>query len=259
MVLFTNIDDVAVEGSADGDQRSVDLIGRLGRHGVAVVMCSSKTRAQIEVFQQQLSVDSPFVSEFGSAAFVPTGYFGFEIGGARAVEGYQVCELGRPYTEIVETLRHVAHRHGIGIETLEEMSVEEVARDCGLTLLQARLAKFREYGECFKLTDCRASMQRRLFKTLESASLRCTAGDRYHHVTSAIDPHVAVARLYFLYKRAFGAVLSVGAAEAVAPFFARQVCPGPGGPHAGLRSVETWAAGLVDIVHKLRPTVAAQI
>jgi mannosyl-3-phosphoglycerate phosphatase len=251
VVLVTNVDLVLPDRSTDGTWATAQVVDRLNLDGISLVLCSSRTRAEIEAFQQSLGLNCPFVAERGCAAFVPAGYFPCDVAGTRDVGGYHAFEFGRPFADIVQTLRRVAKRHNVELVTFEEMSVEEVARDCGLTLLRARLAKLREYGEFFRLIDARSSTHQRLFKALEGATLRCTAGDRFHHVTSSIPPARAVDCLYSLYKRAFGAARCVGASDAIAPFSRAPGDPGQTGQHGSLLSPAAWAAGLLDVVQKL--------
>jgi mannosyl-3-phosphoglycerate phosphatase len=179
---------------------------------VPLVLCSSKTRAEIEEMQQELGIRHPFVCETGAAAFIPVGYFDFDVPNARDRAGYQAVEFGWPYAEVVHTLGRTAGRLGIEIVGFSEMSVDEVARECHLTLLQARLAKLREYGERFRVLDSQETTRSRLVRALKAAGLRCVTGDRFDHVGGALDSGVGVNLLCSLYQRAFGGVLTVGLA-----------------------------------------------
>jgi mannosyl-3-phosphoglycerate phosphatase len=82
------------------------------------------------------------------------------------------------------------------------MSVEEVARVCGLPLLQARLAKLREYDEPFRLLDPSPQARSRLLRALHRRGLRCARSSRFEHLTGRTDKGVAVAALRGLYERA---------------------------------------------------------
>ena len=118
-----------------------------------LVFCSARTRAQIESTRQAFGVFHPFVCESGAAAFVPERYFGSDVDNTRKVGGYQAIEFAPPYEQ---RRRHGAARRptgsSIGVMGFNDMSVEQVARECGLSLLEARLAKLREYGEPFRLS-----------------------------------------------------------------------------------------------------------
>ena len=252
ILLFSNIDEVIDAPEAEAASVTAAL-GGLDREAVALVLCSSRTRAEIEAFQQALAIRHPFVCERGCAAFVPAGYFPAEVPGARDVAGYHAIEVGRPHADIVQTLHQTAARLQIEIDGFSEMAVEDVARECQVSLLQARLAKLREYGECFRIVDPAEATRQRLFKALEGARLRCAAGGSYHSVTAAVDPGLAMRRIHTLFQQANGAVISVGSSEVAAEFAARMSSPPNGaGDHGNGQALRHWAQAQVGVVATLR-------
>jgi predicted mannosyl-3-phosphoglycerate phosphatase (HAD superfamily) len=178
-----------------------------------MVLCSTKTRAELERLQLELGVRHPFICEGGSAVFVPAGYFNFSVNGARAIPGYHVVELGRGYEVIVETLHRVARRLKIAVRGFNDMSIEEVAIDQCVPLLQARLAKLREYGEVFRIHDERPEVRSRLFKALQLAHLRCAVRSWNNHVTAFADIGRAAARLRSTYEHQFGHVTTLAVTD----------------------------------------------
>ena len=163
---------------------------RLEGADVPLILCSRQTRAEIERIQQELGIHHPFVCESGGAAFVPSGYFEFQVQSARDVAGYQAVEFGRPYSDVVRTLRRTADRLRIDIVVFSDMSVEDVARECDQPLLQARLAKLREYSERFLVLDSVEKTRKRLFGALKTEGLRCIPLERYDQVGGPADNSV---------------------------------------------------------------------
>jgi len=210
MLVFADADRVLTHPSAPACLEAARVLRRLEHERVPLVLCASKTRAEIQQLQQDLGVRHPFVCESGGAAFIPAGYFRFEVPSARSVSGYQVVEFGRPYGEIVPILQRITRRQRIAVVGFNELSVEEVASECELPLLQARLAKLREYSERFRILDPSETVRQRLFRSLEAVHLRCVAGDRYDLVGAGIDAGLAVGLLRALYARALGPVVSLG-------------------------------------------------
>ena len=155
----------------------------------------------------------PFVCENGAAIFVPRGYFGFDVPNARDVAGYKAVEFGRSYEEVVIALRQAAGRLGAHVIGFSDMSVEEVARDCDLPLLQARLAKLREYSELFRVLDCDSWGNVRLLRSLRNAGLDCVYRGRFYHL-GAVRRETAAQFLSGLYRCACGPLLTtVGFAD----------------------------------------------
>ncbi len=206
LVVFSDVDAALTEPAHPAVRDAVDL---LSRKGVALVLCSSRTRAELEQILHPLSNPHPFVCEYGEAAFVPRGYFPLEISNARDVAGYEAIEFGRSYQTVVETLERAALRTGVPVRGFHDMSVEEVAYECRLPLLTARLAKLRDYGEFFRVLNPQGASGR-LFSALEAARLHCIPGARYHFVGGTADLSLGVSTLCTLYRRAFGVARFAG-------------------------------------------------
>jgi len=183
IVIFCDLDDTLFEPHAFAADRSADgACDRIEREQLPLVLCSSKTRAEIALIQRQLGIRHPFICENGAAVFVPRGYFGVGVAQAHQIAGYEVIEFGKPYKEVVATLQHAVHRLDIQVVGFNDMSVEDVAIDCELTLLQARLAKLREYNEPIRFVDAKPASVPKLLKALRTAGLGCTSRGRYHYV-----------------------------------------------------------------------------
>ncbi|MEP7306129.1 MAG: hypothetical protein ABJA98_11485 [Acidobacteriota bacterium] len=181
---------------------------RIERERLPLVFCSSKTRAELELIQQELGINQPFISENGAAVFIPRGYFGFGAADVIDIAGYEVVEFGKPHTEVVASLHRAAGRLDIEVIGFSDMSVEDVAIECDVSLLQARLAKLREYNELFRVVDAKPGALPRLFKALRAAGLDCTSRGAYHHV-GAVHRDLGIQWLRRLYRRAFGEVVTV--------------------------------------------------
>lgn len=216
LVIFSDVDGVLRDPPPHSFAAAASALECLSRERVPLVLCSSKTRAELEHIQQELGIDHPFVCENGGATFIPRGYFGFEVPCVRDVAGYEAVEFGRPYPEVVETLHRTAQRLRIDVIGFSDLSVEEVARECRLTLLRARLAKLREYEEPFRLLDPSPAARERLLEGLHAAGLRCITHGRYEHVGAPVDKHLGVNMLRTLYRHAFDRMVTVGLADTLA-------------------------------------------
>jgi mannosyl-3-phosphoglycerate phosphatase family protein len=209
ILVFCDLDDTlfaphtfSVDASA---RRALD---RLEREHLPLVFCSGRTRPELQLIQQELGICQPFICENGAAVFVPRGYFGCRVARAIDVAGYETVEFGKPYAEIVASLRRAADRLELNVVGFSDMSVEDVAFDCDVPLLQARLAKLREYSEPFRVVDAKPGAISRLFKALRAAGLDGSSRGRYHHV-GALRRDIGGQFLLDLYRRAFGEVMTV--------------------------------------------------
>jgi mannosyl-3-phosphoglycerate phosphatase len=259
LVVFSAADSVLRHTRApDLFGRAARVLGPLQQADVPIVLCSGKTRAEIEQVRHELGIHHPFVCERDGAAFIPARYFDFEIPRAREVAGYVAVEFGMPYADIVYALHHAARRLAIEVVGFNDMSVDDVAADCGLPLPQARLAMLREYGEHFRVLGPFDDARPRLFKALASAGLRCEAGTPYDHVGAPVREGTGVKFLSALYERAHGPLLSLGlsdtpAGAGVLPFVDRPILMGEDVCADRRADVVSWAEAIVESVESFVP------
>lgn len=199
LVIFTDLDGTLLDRDTYSFDDAAEGLDAAGRAGVPVVLCSSKTRAEIEWIRCDLALRHPFISENGGALFVPEHYFPFPLPLGRHAGAYEVIEFGTPYSTLVDALHRVAKRLGVRVAGFHDMSVEDVARACGLSVTHAELAKRREYDEPFRVQD--AAERAHVLNALRMEGLRCTRGSRFDHVTGGTDKGIAALRLRRMYER----------------------------------------------------------
>jgi mannosyl-3-phosphoglycerate phosphatase len=203
LLIFTDVDGTLLDHRTYSFSAAADSLALLARQGVPLILCSSKTRAELEVLSLALGLDHPFISENGGGLFVPDGYFPFAVRGSRQVGRYSAIEFGLPYFEIVRRLRASAAAAGVRVAGFHDLGDEEVARLCALPIGAARLARQREYDEAFLVRDPHpAAARRRLFAALEADGLSCTVGGRFDHVSGPTSKAHGLAVLRMLYRRA---------------------------------------------------------
>jgi len=215
LVVFTDLDGTLLDHETYSYTPATEALDLLNRKGIPLILCSSKTRAEIELIQLDVRLRHPFISENGGAVFILKGYFPFTPEGTRNIEGYEAIEFGAPYWQLVKSLHRISGELGISVVGFSDMSVEEVARDSKLSLTEARLAKLREYDEPFRILGISPATRSRLFDALHDAGLRCTRGGRYHHLTGVTDKGLSIRMLRSLYEGACGRLLAVGLGDSL--------------------------------------------
>lgn len=215
VVVFSDVDGVLREPSAEALARAHRAFRHLEDAEVGVVLCSMKTRAELELLQQELGLRQPFLAEAGSAAFIPSGYFGPRPPGASERSGYEVLEFGPPYAEVIDILRATAAKLGIAVRGFSEMPVDAVADACGVPLLRARLATLREYVEPFTVVDGSHTARTLLRRALASAGLETVTRGKYDFLGGVMDHVPGVRALRGLYERTHGHVLAIGLVDSL--------------------------------------------
>jgi mannosyl-3-phosphoglycerate phosphatase len=215
LVVFTDLDGTLLDHETYSYTPATEALDLLKRREIPLILCSSKTRAEIELLQVDLRLRHPFISENGGAVFMPRGYFPVTPEGTRNIEGYEAIEFGAPYWQLVEILHRISAELGIRVVGFSDMSVEKVAQDCKLSAMEARLAKLREYDEPFRILGSSPAVRSRLLDALHEAGLRCTRGGRYYHVTGVTDKGLAIRKLMSLYAQAWGKVMAAGLGDSL--------------------------------------------
>ncbi|MFQ5663382.1 MAG: HAD-IIB family hydrolase [Terriglobia bacterium] len=208
--VFTDLDGTLLDHNTYRWEAAQPALRRLRARGIPVVLCTSKTRAEVLPLQEALGLRHPFVSENGGAVYVPRNYFPFALPTARVEAGFQVLELGQHYQKLVRALDEAAKTSGVEVRGFNRMTDKEVAQLCRLTRSAARLARRREYDEPFLLVKGTPRQKERFFRWLQQRGLRWRQGGRFYHLMGDNDKGVAVARLIELYRQQYGEIRSAG-------------------------------------------------
>jgi len=209
-IVFTDLDGTLLDArtySFDAARPALDL---LQKKNVPLVICTSKTRAEVELWRTKLGNEHPFIVENGGAVYVPKDYFPFGVPGARQRNGYMVLEFGKSYQDLVKELKQMAADSGCEVLSFADMSVAELAQRSLLPVQQAELAKQREYDEAFEILSSGAY---RLLEVIERKGLKWTRGDRFYHILGNNDKATAVECLTALYRKAHGEVQTIGVGD----------------------------------------------
>lgn len=206
IVIFSDLDGTLLDKKYDY-QRSKPIIGQLLFLNVSIVLCSSKTKAEIEFYRKELGIDDPFISENGSAIFIPRGYFQFDYPFTRQTQEYNVVELGTTYSVAREKLGKVKRSSAAKIIGFGDMTKEELAEDSGLPLALARLAKRRQYDEPFRIME---GNENEVLDSIVAEGLRYAKGGTYIHIMGNSDKGKAAAILKGLYARGFSELVTFG-------------------------------------------------
>jgi mannosyl-3-phosphoglycerate phosphatase len=162
---------------------------------VPLVLCSSKTQAEMKQLAAAIGVPGPLVVENGGAIVAPAGA-GSAGGTGDGTRGLVV--LGVTRDRLLAELPAVAREAGVRVRSFAQMSVGEVMALTGLPPDHAALAMRREYDEPFVVEDPPGrdpEVDARLDRAARGRGLRVTHGGRVHHLTGPTDKGQAVRAL----------------------------------------------------------------
>jgi mannosyl-3-phosphoglycerate phosphatase len=205
-VIFTDLDGTLLDHDTYSYAEAEDALALVKTKGAQLVICTSKTRAEIERYRTELDSRHPFISENGGGIFIPEETFSFAFDSTRTVDDYRVIELGTRYDVLRRAIEDL-QRQGFGIKGFGDMTAEELAEETGLPVSQARLAKQREYDEAFRLIK---GDPNELVSLIRAKGLNQTRGGRFWHLMGESDKGTAVKIMSGLYEKKFGGVVTIG-------------------------------------------------
>lgn len=205
-IIFTDLDGTLLDHETYSFERANEALRVIKSKKIPLVICSSKTRAEIEKIRIELGNTEPFISENGGGIFIPTGYFGRDsVIWKNAGGGYMLIRLGANYTDLRNAIIQL-RSGGFDVKGFGDMTADEIAKLAGLDLADAKLAKLREFDEPFIF---HGGDTQSLRKAIERLGFHHTMG-RYHHILGDSDKGKAVSLLAGMYRRKFGEITTVG-------------------------------------------------
>jgi mannosyl-3-phosphoglycerate phosphatase len=211
-IVFTDLDGTLLDAETYRFDAALPALALLKERGVPLVLCSSKTRSEIEAYRERLGNDHPFIAENGGGIFIPDAYFPFPVGGEW--KGlYKLILLGSSYGTVRAAFRKLRDELGVNATGFGDLSVDEVAALTGLSPDEARRAKERDCDEPFFFDEAERRAARFL-KAIEKRGLRWTQG-RFHHIMGDNDKGKAVAILKRFYQRHEREVVTVGIGDSL--------------------------------------------
>lgn len=262
-VLFTDLDGALLDADTYRYDVARPALDRLREHAIPLIICTSKTRAEVEPLRIQLENHDPFIVENGGALYIPDGYFQDPLSGSSIRDGYRVIEMGVPYPRLRKGLRRLEEQVGAPLVGFGDMTVERVVQATGLAYLDAELARQREYDEPFLIEDRHMPIQW-IRKAARQFGLTVVSGNRFHHLVCGTDKGWACRVLIDGYRKEWGAVSTAGIGDSASDFPMLEIVDRPflversGGGHAegceaeGLTRVQgIGPAGWVDAVTQL--------
>jgi len=219
-IIFTDLDGTLLDPETYSFSAALPAIELIKEKGIPLVLCSSKTRAEIEYWRDRLGNLHPFISENGGGIFIPVSYFPEENirvvwPKTRAINGYFMVVLGTPYGLLREALEEF-RGSGFEVKGFGDMSGPEVARLTGLSREEAELAKEREFDEPFIFQGDQRKMSA-LFTSIRERGLRCSQG-RFYHIMGENDKGKAVEMLKELYRRKFSNIITIALGDSPVDF-----------------------------------------
>ena len=213
LLIFTDLDGTLLDQATYSFEAALPALHALRKKNIPLIICTSKTRAEIEWFRSKLENNHPFISENGGAIFIPDKYFSFDLPFTKKDSEYKIIELGTPYQDLRDAFIKMKTRFPSILKGFGDLSAQEVAELSGLSSSQALLAQKREYDEPFILED--ESAEEKIQMTARALNLQVSRGGRFYHLTGRNDKGKAVLLLRETYIRVNSRLKTVGLGDSL--------------------------------------------
>ena len=209
LIIFTDLDGTLLD-SAYSFRKALPALKLIKEKNIPLILCSSKTMAEIEYCRKKLKNEHPFISENGGGIFIPKKYLKFRMQypGLKIEEGenYLIIKPGAAYADLREAIEGL-RSEGFDIRGFGDMTVREVAGLTGLKISDAERAKQRDFDEPFVFSGKESSLKR-LKQRIRSKGYNYTQGE-FFHITGDTDKGRAVEILKKLYSEQYGKITTV--------------------------------------------------
>ncbi len=187
------------------DEETYDLaparpgIDALRERRIGLVLCSSKTRVEMDAVADELGLETPLgtplIVENGGAIVLRPGLLPWLPPGGQSDGDHVVLPLGTPRAVLLDALPEVAGEAGVTVRSFAAMTAEEVAALTGLEPEAAALALRREWDEPFVVVDREPGIHPSLQDAARERGMRVTRGGRFFHLTGPSDKGEALRAL----------------------------------------------------------------
>lgn len=168
LLIVTDLDGSLLDHHTYQWDAAADWLARLQQHQVPLVICSSKTVAEILPLQKKLGLTrSPFIAENGAVVRLNDDHI------------ERIPDAGRDYYSLCATL--IALQRSFRFNGFSDFTDREVSEMTGLTPAESALARQRDASEVIVWRDSEEKLEQ-FRAALDTEGLALTQGGRFWHV-----------------------------------------------------------------------------
>ena len=204
LIIFTDLDGTLLDDTTYSFEKALPALDLIRQSAIPLILCSSKTKTEIEYYRKKLANSHPFVSENGGGIFIPKKYFDFPLYAVsfpiEEEADYKVIRLGARYSDLRSAVKEL-QLEGFEITGFGDMTAKELAAIANMAIDEAAMAKERDFDEPFIYRGPDHELPR-LFQSINQKGFTFTQG-RFFHILGSSDKGITVSILTDLYKRKY--------------------------------------------------------
>ncbi|HSK31166.1 MAG TPA: HAD-IIB family hydrolase [Candidatus Limnocylindria bacterium] len=207
LIVITDLDGTLLDQRTYSYESSFPAVRRLQTGRIPIVLCSTKTSAEMLQLWRELEIQDPFICESGGAIFLPQDYLKGAVTGLMTAGQFGVLPLGTDVLRLRAALADAAGQCEVKFRSFGQMNIDQIVALTGLEPDQAFRAWQRQYDEPFLVESGDAE---ELSALLRRRGLTVTRGDRFYHLTGGHSKRDAVLQLLDLHRRWYGDTYAIG-------------------------------------------------
>lgn len=194
LLIFTDLDGTLLDHHTYSYAPARSALAEIKQRGYPLILCSSKTRAELIALHQELELTTPFICENGAAV-----YWQDNASDSTTQSPWQHQAFSPPretLIDVIQTLRAQYHYRFTGFHDCTPAQIVELT---GLGLTQAELAATRDYTEPLLWQDSDENLHR-FSAQLAEKGLRAVQGGRFLSVMGQFDKSSSMQWLVTRYR-----------------------------------------------------------
>lgn len=181
LIIYTDLDGSLLDHETYRWAEAKEALEQIKQRRIPLVLCSSKTFAELQPLVMELDLHHPLIYENGCGLAIPQGYFKGRITVSTQEPVYIKYKLGTDLETIHASLKKINQQQSFKYQLFTQLTNKQVSKITGLTLQQAELARQRCASEPLLWKDSDKALQK--FQALLSQeNLTILSGGRFHTV-----------------------------------------------------------------------------
>jgi len=176
-LISTDLDGTLIDHHSYSFDAALPAIRQCESLGIPIVLNTSKTYQEAKTIQKKLDITSPIVVENGSALF-------FDKPSSNQEESSQI--FGVPRSEVLEFIQEIRTLKSWNFEGFNDWSIEDIARNTGLSLADAEQANSKQFSEPFIWHESETSLAE-FIQLAHQQNLKVLKGGRFYHLQGDTD------------------------------------------------------------------------
>lgn len=202
LLVFTDFDGTILDHYTYNFAPALPTIKRLSSIGIPIIPNTSKTLAEVIVYQELMGLKTPFIVENGAAIYIPKDFLPRKPKGAVWKDGFWIKSFAQKRQYWQGIVKKIEVNHKGQFETFGSMDGARISEVTGLDEKSATRASQRQFGEPVlwlgnekqKLDFMAAATKLGAFPLL---------GGRFMHICGNSNKGIALQWLVKEYKRQF--------------------------------------------------------